>query len=77
MKARLLFTEGSIPLILSALNLETDYEGYVIDKETTELIEDVDGNAFKSDELIGIIKEKFITKKSQLLYILCLGSSAG
>lgn len=66
-KTKIIFTKETVHLILEALNIRTDSNGYVISTETFDCVLDVDKNPFKDRDLIGIIGKNFITRESQLI----------
>ena len=69
MKPRILFDKKSLPFILKAIGKSIDKNGYIIDKKTKEIILDIDGNKVKANKLIGIYKDKWITKSFQILLV--------
>lgn len=62
-KPKMMFTENAIWFILSALNKELDANGYVICKFSNEKILDVHGFPFKAKEVIGIMRNDWITER--------------
>lgn len=66
---KLIFTERAIELILKALEKSVDENGYVIDKKTKKLEKDYDGDIFKPEEIMGIVKNIWITKPEQILFM--------
>lgn len=66
MKPRITFTGNATPFILEALGKSIDKNGFVIDAMTKDFILDADGKKFKSNEMIGVHKNKFITNVFQL-----------
>lgn len=69
------YTQEALPYILDCLGLSVTTKDYVVDKEGKPVV-DVDGNNFKASALIGIYKDKFITKPSQLLNLPALADSS-
>lgn len=65
METKLLFTGRSLPMILDAFDKSTDDQGYVIDRYKKRIL-DADGKEFKANDLIGIVKDKWITNTFQL-----------
>lgn len=63
---KLIFTQETLGLIIEALGFKTTINGYVIDSNGA-FVNDVDGNKFKPEQLIGVHKDKFFTHDSQLL----------
>ena len=65
--SKILWDRKSLPFILKALGMKIDYEGVIRDVESDSFVRDVNNNVVEAKNLIGIIKNKFITKESQLL----------
>lgn len=65
---KIIFTHRAIPFILDALGKSIDQEGYVID-ENKDRVLDADGKVFKANQLIGVVKDKWITNTFQLFDI--------
>ena len=62
MKAKLLFTERALPLILEALGKSIDKNNFVIDIKTKKFQTNVFGEKFKPHQLAGILNNNLITK---------------
>ena len=54
MKPKLIFTEAALPLILEALNLFTNEEGFICKKSTGELIRTSEGETIKENKFCGV-----------------------
>ena len=65
MESKLLFNKESLPLILNALDKTIDIDGFVCNKDGAFVL-DADDNKFKATELIGILKDCFITDIHQI-----------
>ncbi len=70
MKPKITFTKDTTPLILEALKKSIDKNGYVIDAETKKFVKDAEGKKFKSNELVGIVEDKYYTSLHQIYHTL-------
>lgn len=65
--SKLIFDEGSIPLILEAFGCAIDNKGYVINAKTKNYVLDVWGDTFLAKDLKGITHRGYISRDMQLI----------
>lgn len=68
-KPKLIFDSKGINFILEALGKKTDLLGYVLNEDGTYVL-DIDGKPFDKKDILGIIKDKWITRESQLYMLI-------
>lgn len=62
MKPKILFTLNAVPFLLEALNKTVNKDGYIIEKETGELVKTKEGDSILAIELGGIYMNSFYKK---------------
>lgn len=67
---KVIFNGDTVEWLLEALDIYIDEDGFAYNTRLKEHTLDVDGNKFKPEQLIGIVKKYFITNDSQLTKII-------